>query len=849
MDEQFNDNHLDHDKDLPELLPAHRESLCKESGISDDVLRAARVFSGDETTSKKYVGYSQSGIIFSYHNLKSETIGARIRLDAAAKCEDGKSLRYLQPKDTHLNCYIIPSTIPDLLDVTKPLIIVEGEKKALSVASYLKPTEGVPVGIPGCWNWKKSGEKSLGEIWDEIPLKGRTILWTPDTDFFTNPSVTAAGEQFVYHLTQAGATVYLIDLRIEGLSAKIGADDFLVQAGEFEFRQRCKCPIWSFSACPEDIERVEPTARSVEEFLRARVCIPKGEIDPILEALRKKTGFKIDSIRAINKEARKQWMTTKGAPRRSERTRIIAVSDSRLRRPVLLEIVWVLKDDGRFYAYGKELLRIGKDKDIVSADALPAKLSDLGVEFLKETDKGDKYLLLPLNLAKALFHSDTLRHELNEILLFADHPIYDSQWELAKPGYNARDKIFYNGNAIEPVKTIQILKEVFGEFLFKNEASKCNFIAALLTAILRNKYMGDRPFCALTGNRPNIGKTLACKVLSRIAEGLPPETLTYTPNQEELEKQLASRADKRDVVLIDNVRSQQPIASAVMERMVTDVQISFRRLGQTTTITRPNTIVLMVTMNRAQFNQDLITRALPIEFYLEDSKDPTEHKFTHESLEQYVLKNRVAILQELCGMVENWKEEGRPLCKKDFRFRTWTREIGGILEANGFTAFLDNLESATAEYDQISHEIGKLFEESVGRPLTADELVKACSELNLFSEIRAQSRQAATALSNLLAKHCGKKIPLPDSSLVVLKEGFHPSKKVKTFTATPLASDKAPDTSPGTPDTSLAPETTAEGGGSPSGTQGSTPSPTDPRGSGPISGVPGADDQGNDLEW
>jgi hypothetical protein len=321
--------------------------------------------------------------------------------------------------------------------------------------------------------------------------------------------------------------------------------------------------------------------------------------------------------------------------------------------------------------------------------------------------------------------------------------------------------------------------------------------------MLRNKYIGDRPFCALTGNRPNIGKTLACKVLSVIAEGKSTETMTYSSNQEELEKQVASRVDKRDVLIVDNVRSQQPIASAVIERMVTDALISFRRLGQTTTITRPNTIILMVTMNRAQFNQDLITRALPIEFYLDETKDPKEHKFPHESLERFVQENRTGLLQELCGMIEVWKEKGRPLCRKDFRFRNWTREIGGILEANGFTAFLDNLESATAEYDQTSHEIGRLFEEvGVGRPKSADELGQVCAQLNLFPEIRAHSRRAATALSNLLAKHSGRKIPLPDASFALLKEGYHPSHKVKTYTAVPVASGnhgQAP--SPGTPGT------------------------------------------------
>ncbi len=838
---------------LPELLSRHRESLLRDSGISAEILEEARVFSGDEATAQSFVGYPQPGILFPYHDLRGEMIGARIRFDEPMQNSDGKPIRYLQPKGTTLDCYFIPSSIPEIMDTNKTLVVVEGEKKALAVASHLESDDSVVVAYPGCWNWKEPGEDGgLGPTWKAIPLQGRTVLWMPDTDFFLNPKVAAAGERFIYHLTRARAKVQLIDLRIGDLAVKVGADDFIVQSGGAELNHRCDSPLWSFSADPNDIEQVEPTESSVRKYTKTRVCTPTAEMDLVLYALKKKTKFNIEPLKKIYKQVKREWDVLKGTPRRAEERRIIRVDSDRYRRSVLAEITSVLQDDGRFYRYGKELLRIGKDKEIVTADSLPAKLNDLLIECAIATQQGEEYLLLPSGLAKTLLYSNSLLDELNEIVLFANHPIYDSQWNLARPGYNPEDKIFYLGEPVEPIREPKVLREITRDFLFKNDASHCNYIAALLSALLRNKYVGDKPFFALTGNRPNIGKTLSCKVLSIVAEGRSTETMTYNPNQEELEKQVASRVDKRDVVIIDNIRSSQPIASPVLERMVTDALISFRRLGQTSTITRPNTIILMVTMNSAQFNQDLITRALPIEFYLDESKDATKQKFPHASLEKFVLENRMTILREICGMVEVWKEKGRPPCSKNFRFRTWTGEIGGILEANGFTAFLDNLESATAEYDQLSHEIGRLFEDRVGQALTADELVQSCAHLGLFADILLQSRRAATSLSNLLGRYVDKKIPLPDGSFVILRGGYHPSKKVNTFTATPL--DAPSPSATGTPGTHSGPRSDAgEDKASPKAHSSFSAKAQDPD---HVPGVPGHDASnsagrpaGNDLEW
>ena len=66
---------------------------------------------------------------------------------------------------------------------------------------------------------------------------------------------------------------------------------------------------------------------------------------------------------------------------------------------------------------------------------------------------------------------------------------------------------------------------------------------------------------------------------------------------------------------------------------------------------------------------------------------------------QFAEEHRTQILAELVGMIERWKEAGRPEVDANFRFRSWARIIGGILKVNSFEGFLSNLDESKHDYD------------------------------------------------------------------------------------------------------------------------------------------------------
>lgn len=624
----------------------------------------------------------------------------------------------------------------------------------------------------------------MSDAWSEIIRPGRIIIFVPDSDYFSNPKVYQAGNSFIKLCLKAGALVKLVNLS-DSSGKKLGADDFLVEYGSEEFRKRCSTPVWEFSNPPNDTSTLLIDDEALRQLICKWVLCNDSDIEPIfqkiieinphlslknLSTIRSETKWSWDQLRPVNKLIVKEISIDSHIPR-SVITRALAET---------------LISDGRFFLYGKELLFIrNSSREIVSTDNLPGILTSLGIECTKTSTRGNSvcYQFLSTDYVKALFYSEELKVNLKEITLFTDHPTYTSDWELVHPGYNEKDKIFYVGSDIAPISSLETIEEITKDFLFKDKASLCNFVAILLTVILRNKYQGDKPMAALTGNRPGLGKSLSAKVASIIADGKEPESTSFHFGSEELEKQIGARVTNRDVLLIDNVKSSKPIESMILERLITDQIISFRILGLSKTLTRPNSIITFITMNDALFCRDLISRALPIQFYLDDTVDVFEKKFTHDSLLKVVSQKRNQILGELCGMVEKWKKAGKPKCRKPFRFRDWTQEIGGILEVNEFTQFLDNLAGASSEYDLASNEVGLLFCNSLGIPLKAESLVSLCKTEDLFVDV-INARRPASVLSNHLKRYINKKLPLPGGGFFILKDGpIDRHNKVKTYLA------------------------------------------------------------------
>lgn len=184
--------------DVPDLKPEHAGKLA-EAAIKPEI--AARMGVRSATTRGE-------GIIFPYRGRNGELVNV-FRPDDPG--EDGAKYLWQSGADLHL------SQIADHVD--GPVVIVEGTKQALSVASWTGEDHEV-YGMNGCWGWVNQ---------DLSWTAGRTVLVMFDADLRTNRDVHDAAAQLSETLAAYGAEVRYV--HVPGKSGE-GIDDFLGRSAD-----------------------------------------------------------------------------------------------------------------------------------------------------------------------------------------------------------------------------------------------------------------------------------------------------------------------------------------------------------------------------------------------------------------------------------------------------------------------------------------------------------------------------------------------------------------------------------------------------------------------------------------
>lgn len=148
----------------------------------------------------------------------------RIRLDVPS----GK-MKYTQAAGTGSRLFFAPGYDRWTAGM-EPIVITEGEKKAMALACRFRGKLGV-VGIGGVWNWtggKDHERRILIEDFNGIDLRGRVVYICFDSDVESNQQVLKAERDLAAALSEKGARVSLIVLPPE----RKGVDDWLVAWGD-----------------------------------------------------------------------------------------------------------------------------------------------------------------------------------------------------------------------------------------------------------------------------------------------------------------------------------------------------------------------------------------------------------------------------------------------------------------------------------------------------------------------------------------------------------------------------------------------------------------------------------------
>ena len=455
---------------------------------------------------------------------------------------------------------------------------------------------------------------------------------------------------------------------------------------------------------------------------------------------------------------------------------------------ILGEASQVLLESGRAYRYGNEIvLEQTRDEHAALVPLAVEGRAESGVEAvlsnLMIVDCGNGQIAIqagfPSRLARALLADEVLWRALPRIEFYSHRPVFDRDYGLCRPGYHADSRILVHGPAITPIlhepstgpatpvidRLPPGLGKLFADFCWRSEADLVNAVGYLLGGLLVNHFLeAPHPVALVDGNRENIGKTLVMQVVACVLDGFVPIPIDFA-RDEELAKRLGAelRDGRSTMLLFDNVRSR--LASALVEANALSPVISFRILGQSAMIQRPNTYLWAVTSNGTEASPDLISRSLPLRLFFEG--DPDRRDFLTDVIE-LAREHRLVILGELAGMVQRWVQRGRPPGRQRHRCRQWAAAIGGILDVAGVGEhFLANAVEAAGEMDESLRELAALAAYVVKHPECQDLLSgdppdkvecgrQAAGWVEIFQQARVQQEKLDTASEHSRATVVGQ---------------------------------------------------------------------------------------------
>ncbi|MBZ5607246.1 MAG: AAA family ATPase [Acidobacteriia bacterium] len=298
------------------LLPADLEKLAK-CGISAELATAALLRRVDSRDGAEMIGRNGnadcSGILFPYtwpgedhvrdYRLRRDRPDLDPKADGSFKERD----KYLSAPGRGNMLYFHPGTDARWLDdASVPILITEGEKKALAlwglswhgVSKAAEHPRWLSIGLSGVWNWRGTVGKAPGpdgsrrDVKGVIPdvnritWKGRKVTIVFDKNALNNNSVQAARHSLTSELRKRGAEVFWFTWPIDTPAGVNGVDDLVGVWGEekvFDSLLKGARPFKPVDAARKAPLVVLPAPESMENILENdSICAPELMVDGFL---------------------------------------------------------------------------------------------------------------------------------------------------------------------------------------------------------------------------------------------------------------------------------------------------------------------------------------------------------------------------------------------------------------------------------------------------------------------------------------------------------------------------------------------------------------------------------------
>jgi len=538
----------------------------------------------------------------------------------------GKPIKYESPLKKPNRAYFPLGIESTLADASNPLLITEGEKKALKSS-----LAGFPcIGLVGIWGWVKKrergadglkqGERQLIDDLAGVNWICRHVIVAFDSDAAHNLSIQTAERCLAESLLTAGvASVKIVRLPDMPDGNKCGLDDFLV---------------------------ANPTVALQDLIDRAPAFSNKpGEPGN-------------DSIVTLGCDEHR-------------------VND---------EVAKLLANDPDLYQSGWQLVRVLRDEapqddhvdhqpsapriEPVPLPALRDKVSRVVKFVVLDEEDNAKSAHPPAWCINATETRGTWPgvRQLDGVVPF---PILRSDGSiLCNDGYDPRTRLYLHW-PYAPLPLIEhptrddavaagaALIDVVSDFPFLAPVHRAAWLAGLLTPLARSAFNGNIPMFMVDANVRGSGKGKVLDAMGMIVLGSRMAVATYPKEEDELRKKITACLIRGDrLVLLDNLTGQ--FGNGTLDALLTSTTWSDRILGESRMYGGPALATWYATGNNVSVGGDTARRICHVRLESPMEKPEERSGFRHPDLLKWVGENRPRLLAAALTILRAYVLAGKP---------------------------------------------------------------------------------------------------------------------------------------------------------------------------------------------
>jgi 5S rRNA maturation endonuclease (ribonuclease M5) len=341
----------------------------------------------------------------------------------------------------------------------------------------------------------------------------------------------------------------------------------------------------------------------------------------------------------------------------------------------------------------------------------------------------------------------------------------DGRIELLPVGYDASSQtltlpgVEYRDN-MPHTEAVEIVDDLLREVSFTDARGKAVSVAAMVSLYVNqlSPERALRPCFVFVANAEGAGKTLLVLCLVTPTLGAAPTGCKADEDAEVRKLLLTAVREARPVLFIDNVKGR--LSCEPLEAFLSAPVWSDRILGVSESFTADNLTTVFVTGNGMTVSPDMRRRSLFVELHL-DVERAEDRQFKRPLDVPTLLKLRPSILAALWSLVRHWDTQGRPAPSRSHSaFPSWTKIVGGIVEAAGFGCPLESPNTDVAVVADVDGDDMRRLVATLerGRRYTFAEIVNVCQANGCFEGLVGASgdelkNASRVAMSRLLLRY------------------------------------------------------------------------------------------------